>query len=83
MKAYRQELIGAQVTITKANNQELVGLKGIVIDETKHTLVVKTTAGTKRVIKAGVVFMFVIDGTEHIIDGDTINVSPEERVKLK
>ncbi len=36
-------LIGRTITITAAGNQSLVGKKGLVIDETKNTITLRTT----------------------------------------
>jgi len=83
MKAYRYELIGKQVKITKAANESLVGLTGTIVDETKHTLVIDTAHGRKTVIKKGVTLSVMVDGQECVMDASMIDMAPEERVKLK
>ncbi|MBD3318611.1 ribonuclease P protein subunit [Candidatus Woesearchaeota archaeon] len=83
MKAYRMELIGKTVKIEASNNKSLVGLEGTVIDETKHSFVILTSKGKKRVMKKGCTFAFVIDGKTVLIAGDKIDVAPAERIKLK
>ena len=39
-------IIGKTITITKAKNKGLTGKKGQVIDETKNTITIRTTAKT-------------------------------------
>lgn len=82
-KVYRYEFIGKNTKITKSNNESIVGLEGKVIDETKHTFVILTSKGRKRVMKKGNVFEFRFDGKKTPIEGDLINISPEERIKIK
>ena len=40
--------IGKHITITKAQNKELIGKNGTIIDETKHTI---TLQNGKKIIK--------------------------------
>ena len=34
--------IGKNITVTDAKNKSIQGVKGLVVDETKHTLVIQT-----------------------------------------
>jgi RNase P/RNase MRP subunit p29 len=43
--------IGKTIRITAARNQSLVGKKGLVIDETKNTITIRTTAKNITIIK--------------------------------
>jgi len=40
MRTQQANLIGKHVTITKAKNKTLEGIKGTVLDETRNTLVI-------------------------------------------
>lgn len=48
--------IGKKVTITASTNNTLNGLTGTIIDETKHTITIRTTTGDKKIIKTHVTF---------------------------
>ena len=73
----KAELIGSAVVVLDAPNKSLVGLRGVVVDETQYTIVIKTTQNQKRVFKRGATFRF---GTT-TIKGDEITKRPEDRVK--
>ena len=76
-----QQFIGSKVTITKASNKTLVGIRGTIVDETQNTFIIHTTTNNKRVMKKGLVFECIIDNKTITINGDHIIGSPEERVK--
>jgi len=69
----RHELIGLDVTVG--------GHAGRVVDETKHTLLVDTASGSKRIPKAGRSFDFRVGDRHVTVDGDEIMFQPEDRTK--
>jgi len=71
---WKKELIGSSIEVVESKNQSLVGLKGIVIDETKNTLTVKSKK-TRKILKGHVKIM--VDGK--IIDGKKIRKRSEDR----
>lgn len=71
-------LIGATAIIVDAKNRQLIGLAGIVVDETKHTLIIKVGGKKKRVIKKDVTLRI----GRYIIDGKLLYGRPEERLKV-
>lgn len=73
------EWIGKHIRVITAANPSQQGMEGIVVDETRNTIVVETAKGVKRVQKHGT--LFEIDGQE--ITGDEVLVAPEERIKLR
>ena len=76
----RHELIGLAVTV-RSPHGGFDGLEGRVVDETKHTLVVETPSGEKRVPKPGNRFVFRV-GTDAVeVVGDEITFQPEDRTK--
>lgn len=76
---YRGEWIGSRFEVVDSPNADLLGLKGVVVDETKNLVAVETPKGIKRVAKRNNVF--AIDG--RIVDGSKVGVAPEERIRLK
>jgi len=80
----RHELIGLEVKVTDSANKFQVGIKGLVVDETKNLLTIETEKGIKKIQKKGTSFIFTIpNGKKVKVDGSIIAKRPEERVKLK
>lgn len=77
------ELIGLPVEVVDSTNPSLKGIAGKVIDETKHFLMIESQHGRKRVQKKACTFLFRENGKELTIKGADIEVSPEERIKIK
>ena len=79
----RHELIGVKVEVVDAHNRGMIGMKGIVVDETKGMVSVKTANGEKKIEKNGSVFRFSLPDGKVRVDGDLLVARPEERIKLK
>jgi ribonuclease P protein subunit POP4 len=80
----RHELIGLTAEVAESNNKTQKGIRGLIVDETKNTLIIETGKGLKKIQKNGSVFIFEIpDGKKVKVDGKKIVARPEERVKLK
>lgn len=79
----RHELIGLPVEVVEAENPSLVGIRGLVLDETKNTLVIGEPGGAKKVVlKFQATFLFSLpDGTRVRVDGKYLVGRPEERLK--
>ncbi len=75
----QQELTGRTIQVMDATNQDLVGLTGTVIDETKQTLRIRTDRGEKTLIKEQV----AIEVDNVRIEGSLLTTSPEKRTKLR
>ena len=71
------ELIGKHVKIVNSSRQEIIGIQGIIIDETMKILTIKTTKKEIKVPKEHTVFDF--NGTK--IKGEMLNFRPHERIK--
>ncbi len=82
---FRHELIGLNVEIVESSHQELVGIKGKVIDETRNTLCLEKADGKEIVIaKNTSVFQFQIpEGSVVEIEGKVLVSRPEDRIKKK
>ena len=92
----RHELIGLEVEV-ESRCAEFDGLRGLVVDETKHTFLVERASGSEAVVpKSGQRFVFRVgnerfavsgDGPSPVepttveIDGDEIMFRPEDRTK--
>lgn len=81
--ALAQNFIGKQITIVSGNNRDLIGVKGLVVNETKNAFEIKTsTLGVKVILKNQIDF-FVGDDKTVIIEGNKIKKRSEDRLKLK
>ena len=78
-KIFPYELIGKEIEVVEATNQSNVGIKGMVIDETKVTLKVEDNNKIKILLKKNITFK--IKNTGQVIDGKIIAKQPEERLK--
>lgn len=88
IKLVKCDYHGACVTVTGAKNASLVGLTGIIIQETKLTLRLVSETGRVVVVpKSGCVFAFEspLDGRIFKVSGSHISLSPvlRSRAKLK
>jgi ribonuclease P protein subunit POP4 len=80
----RHELIGLPVEVADSTNKFQIGIKGMVVDETKNVLTIETDKGLKKIQKKGSVFIFKIpNGKKVKVNGNKIAARPEERIKLK
>jgi RNase P/RNase MRP subunit p29 len=74
------DLIGQEITITQSKNEEIVGLKGKVIMETKNMITVNTDDGKKNIPKD--ICQFSND--QGILETDSTKLSkrPHERMEI-
>ena len=79
----KHELIGLKVEVEKSSNKSQIGIKGVVVNETKNTLIIKTKENEKRIQKKNATFVFKIPGHKVRVDGNRIVARPEDRIKLK
>ncbi len=76
------ELIGLRVKILKHYDQSLVGIEGIIIDETKYTLKIRVDNKIKTILKKGALLLFKLsDKVKVLVNGEQILGRPEERLK--
>ncbi len=80
----KHELIGLEVEVVEAYNKKQIGIKGIVVNETKKMLWIETEKGIKKIQKSGTKFMFTLpDGKKVKVNGNIITKRPEERLRIK
>ena len=77
----RHELIGLEAKVVKDSNPCNLSIKGVVVDETRNTLSIKTSGSEKIVAKEEAVFVFNLSGTLVEVEGATLVGRPEDRVK--
>ena len=68
--------LSRKIEVTESSDPTLVGISGMVLDETKRTIVVNN--GSKEVTLAKDTIRFTIEDEE--IDGSIVGQRPEERI---
>ncbi len=75
------ELIGLQAEVKDSTNPNQVGIKGRVVDETYHLLVLDDGKRRRMIMKKGAKFGLWL-GDEYVtVKGDRVNYRPHERIK--
>jgi ribonuclease P protein subunit POP4 len=76
------ELIGLRARVAQSRSLPHKGLCGLVVDETKNTIVLRTANGDKAVPKKGCAFVFTLPGGKRArLEGDAIAHRPHDRPK--
>jgi ribonuclease P protein subunit POP4 len=80
----RHEFIGLKVFVEQSPNKYEEGISGIIIDETRNTLRIKTGNGIKCLEKQRKLLRVTLpDSVQVIIDGNALSVSPTRRVSMR
>jgi ribonuclease P protein subunit POP4 len=79
----RNELIGLNVRISGGSNKSQKKIKGLVVAETRNTLIISNGKKGKTVAKGDASFIFSLGGTLVEVEGKTLIGRPEDRVKKK
>ena len=74
------ELIGLEATVMKSNNEQIVGISGKVVDETKSMLFLSTKNGVKKIPKEITEWKFSFDNNESSVNGNLLAKRPHERL---
>ncbi len=76
-------LVGLRVRILVSADPSLKGVEGVVVEETRNSLVVRRDDGRViRVLKRNSIFLFQLPGGEWVwVRGEEITGSPAERIK--
>ncbi len=69
------------MNIVESNDPTLVGRTGLVLDETKNTLVMLEKDSTIRIGKAGITF--TLDNSDVVVQGALVGQRPEDRTNRK
>lgn len=77
---YKHELIGLPAEILSATHPGYVGMKGLIVDETKNTIVLEINNAQKVIPKKGT--RFRLSAHEDIeVNGSRLLFRPEDRTK--
>ncbi|MFH0897836.1 MAG: ribonuclease P protein subunit [Candidatus Bathyarchaeota archaeon] len=77
----RHELIGLSITVLHSSNPLHLGVKGVVVDETKNMLVIAVNTKKKYIPKEVATFSFSMpEGTFIEIDGRQLLGRPVDRI---
>ena len=79
--ATKKEIIGSEVRVAESSNIHNIGMEGVVINETKNMLIIKTKHGEKKMIKRQNKFELRKEGKVFLINGRLIEKRPEERIR--
>lgn len=78
----RNDLIGLYAKIIESSHQDYIGIKGIIVDETKKTLIILHNNKKKRVAKRVSVLQITLpNGKLYIVDGISTIGHPVDRIK--
>jgi small subunit ribosomal protein S17 len=79
----RHELIGLETRISGSNNKSQKKIKGIVVAETRNTLMISYGKKERIVAKGEASFIFNLGDTSVEVEGGALIGRPEDRVKKK
>ncbi|MDR0913485.1 MAG: ribonuclease P protein subunit [Methanobrevibacter sp.] len=83
---FRHELIGLNMEVIDSSNNDLIGLSGLIVDETKKTLVIekKIDKSIKIIPKSIVLINVYLNNSSAVeINGKILVSRPEDRIKKK
>ena len=75
------ELIGLEAEVVSSRDSSQVGMKGLIVNETKNLLYLKHESKVKEVVKKISKFEFRCGGDSFIVDGKEINFRAHERTE--
>jgi ribonuclease P protein subunit POP4 len=79
---YLIEYIGLETVVINSSSPERIGIKGMVVDETKNSFVIEKNDGKEvRIPKKGSLFLFKKGNESFEVEGSKILYRPEERLK--
>jgi RNase P/RNase MRP subunit p29 len=81
MEIYNTTWIGTTLNVVESNDPTLLGRSGIVLDETKNTLVLLD--GDAHVTLGKAAIKFTIDNSDVVIRGAFVGQRPEDRTHRK
>ncbi|MAG21997.1 MAG: ribonuclease P protein component 1 [Candidatus Diapherotrites archaeon] len=76
------ELIGLKAKVVGGTEKSRIGLKGLIVDETKNLICLEAGKELRRVPKVESVFEIVIGNEKVEVDGKKILARPEDRTKF-
>ncbi|MFB5597547.1 MAG: ribonuclease P protein component 1 [Nitrosopumilaceae archaeon] len=80
---HSHEIIGLETKIIESSNQQIIGLNGTVVDETKSMFTINTKEGLKKIPKKINKWKFFFNKTSADIDGNLLAKRPQDRLGVK
>lgn len=77
---HKHELIGLPAEIVSATHKGYVGVKGLIVDETKNTLVLEVDNAEKIIPKKGTRFKLSLP-EDVVVNGSALLYRPQDRTK--
>ena len=77
------ELIGLETEVVESTNSQILGLKGAVIDETKHMLIIQTNNGKKMLPKKENKLNFLFNDQKLTLSGALLEKRSHERLEVR
>ena len=81
MNIYNSNWLGGNLKVISSKDNTLVGRQGLVIDETKKTIMMSENGSQVVLGKASI--KFTIDDSDVVIDGALVGQRPENRTHRK
>ena len=79
----KHELVGLKTIISDSPNKQIIGLNGIVVDETKSMFVINTKNGFKMIPKKYNTWKFHFNNKETTLSGDLFEKRSFDRLETK
>ncbi len=76
-----QTLVGKFVEVFDSTNKSEIGIKGKCVEDLANVLVLETSRGEKKIIKANAWFLIYVDGYKVLIEGRKLVGRIEKRIK--
>ena len=80
---FPNELIGLQAEVVESTNYQLIGIKGIIVNETKSMFIIYSDKGLKNIPKNNNKWKFYNNINEVTLDGNQLVERPEDREFVK
>ena len=77
------ELIGLKTDIAESSNAQILGLNGIIVDETKSMFTIKTNKGTKTISKLHNKWKFHLKDQVITLSGSLLEKRSHDRLEIK
>ncbi|DAC36281.1 MAG TPA: ribonuclease P protein subunit [Candidatus Thalassarchaeaceae archaeon] len=81
MSIYHTPWLARNINVIESADPTLVGVSGMIVEETRRTLRVRTLSGIVTLPKD--VITFTIDSQEVVIDGASVTQRPEDRINRR
>jgi ribonuclease P protein subunit POP4 len=79
----RHELIGLEAGVVKSRNPSHRAVNGVIVDESRKTLVIEQDGESKRIPKRDATFIIRLPSGLVEVEGAALYGRPEDRVKKK